>query len=407
MPAVVTRLSSLKLRQLQKIALSTGILSSGTKKDLTNRLIETFQKYNPQPYEDDSISKRDLVASRLQERHAKPMSILSIDMGIRNLAYAHLLVSPRTATEASVRDLDGNVSMPLTASKIRLNAWDRLAISAFPRYDIEKDPATIPISKLGGLRRALPCPSNEEGNAEVESKEHFAPYLYASHAYTLITSLLETYKPTHVLIERQRFRSGGGSAVQEWTIRVGVFEGMLYAVLHTLQRQAKKEFGNVFVQGVDPQRVVRYWTNGEIKEDSTPEPKKKRVSSKEGKKAKIDLIGRCISRSISAADCYTNIDGGGVVERLKQEVSLDLDLVEDSHARDIVHAYLEKWNCGNRGSKKRPTSANSTADGNSNVADIGKLDDLADSLLQGITWLEWQRTTEKLLHSDSAIFASL
>ncbi|KAK2850751.1 hypothetical protein FQN49_005351, partial [Arthroderma sp. PD_2] len=301
MPAVITRLNALKVRQLQNIALSTGVLSSGTKKELINRLTETFQKYG-QSHEDGSTSKRGWVASQSQGRNAKPLSILSIDMGIRNLAYAHILVSPRTSAEIDASKLVKNVSLPRSASKISLNAWDRLAISSFEKYDIEKDPAIIPISKLAGLRSdtsaALPCPGSEEEKAERAIKEQFAPHLYASHAYTLITSLLETYKPTHVLIERQRFRSGGGSAVQEWTIRVGVFEGMLYAVLHTLQRQAKGEFGNVFVQGIDPQRVVRYWTNGEKEEDQTPEAKKKRVSSKEGKKAKIDLIGRCISRSV-------------------------------------------------------------------------------------------------------------
>ncbi|KAM5469645.1 hypothetical protein MauCBS54593_004199 [Microsporum audouinii] len=406
MPGVITRLQGLKVRQLQNIALSIGILSSGTKKDLINRLSETFQKHNLQSREDGSTSRDNMVASRPQKnRNPEPMSILSIDMGIRNLAYAHLLVSSRGVLEARVSKTAQDKPLSLSGAKVYLNAWDRLAISSFPAPDMEEDPPTIPISNLGGLGTTtlIPpsCLQEEERQVEKETKEHFAPYLYASHAYTLITSLMEAYKPTHVLIERQRFRSGGGSAVQEWTIRVGVFEGMLYAVLHTLRRQGKGEqLGKVFVQGVDPQRVVRYWTNDEKKEEATPDSKKK-VSSKEGKKAKIDLIGRCLSRCAGIGGYYTPT-GSAVKERPKQEISMELDLVDDSQARDIVHAYLEKWNGGNNVSKKRATLA-APGKNKGNIENIGKLDDLADSLLQGITWLEWQKTTEKLLYNDAAI----
>ncbi|EFE41738.1 conserved hypothetical protein [Trichophyton verrucosum HKI 0517] len=396
MPSIISKLHTLKVRQLQKLALSIGILSSGTKVDLVNRLSETLHTYDHQARGKNGFgSSHCSTETKLQTPNGPgPMSILSIDMGIRNLAYAHLLVSP--AVQASdVRTIE-SVYQPLSAAKISLNAWDRLAISSFPTCDIHKDPSTMTISKLGGLRKAIFQPSSnpqdEEGQPEKESKEHFAPYLYASHAYTLITSLLEAYKPTHVLIERQRFRSGGGSAVQEWTIRVGVFEGMLYAVLHTLQQQGKGEFGRLFVQGVDPQRVVRYWTNDEVK-DTTPDSKK-RVSSKEGKRAKIDLIGRCLSRCVGVGDFDKSS---------KHEIPLELGLVEGSQAKDIVQAYLDRWNAGGRTAKRCNDIRASMEQSNGRVENIGKLDDLADSLLQGITWLEWQKMTEKLLYSNAVI----
>ncbi|OAL70667.1 hypothetical protein A7D00_4995 [Trichophyton violaceum] len=385
MPSIISKLHTLKVRQLQKLALSIGILSSGTKSDLVNRLSETLHTYDHQ-----ARGKND----KLQTPNGPgPMSILSIDMGIRNLAYSHLLVFP--AVQASdVRTIE-SVYRPLSAAKISLNAWDRLAISSFPTRDIHTDPSTTSISKLGGLRKAIFQPSSnsqdEEEQPKKESKEHFAPYLYASHAYTLITSLLEAYKPTHVLIERQRFRSGGGSAVQEWTIRVGVFEGMVYAVLHTLQQQRKGEFDRLIVQGVDPQRVVKYWTNGEMKD--TTADSKKRVSSKEGKRAKIDLIGRCLTRCVDVGD----FDKGS-----KYEIPLELGLVEGSQARDIVQAYLNRWNAGGRTAKRCGIRA-SMEQSSGRVENIGKLDDLADSLLQGITWLEWQKMTEKLLYSNAVI----
>lgn len=393
MPSIISKLHTLKVRQLQKLALSIGILSTGTKADLVNRLSETLHTYDHQARGKNGFGSSHYSAEAKLQTPNGPglMSILSIDMGIRNLAYAHLLVSPAVQT-SSVRTTE-SVYQPLSAAKISLNAWDRLAISSFPTCDIHKDdPSTMSISKLGGLRKAIfSNPQDEEEQPEKESKEHFAPYLYASHAYTLITSLLEAYKPTHVLIERQRFRSGGGSAVQEWTIRVGVFEGMLYAVLHTLQQQGKGDFDRLVVQGVDPQRVVRYWTNDEVKD--TTADSKKRVSSKEGKRAKIDLIGRCLSRCAGIGDFDKSS---------KHEIPLELSLVEGSQARDIVQAYLNRWNAGSRTAKRRDTRVN-MEQSSGRIENIGKLDDLADSLLQGITWLEWQKMTEKLLYSNAVI----
>ncbi|EFQ98712.1 hypothetical protein MGYG_01730 [Nannizzia gypsea CBS 118893] len=397
MPSIVTKLQTLKVRQLQKLALSIGILSSGAKKDLINRLTETFQTYDRHGRgQSDLTARHESAKAKLQEqRNPALMSILSIDMGIRNLAYAHILVSSRFETDTSLEGTTQPISQPLSTAKISLNAWDRLAISSFPSHEIQRDPSAMPISKLGGLGKVVSQSSSylQEGEEQTERdpKEHFAPYLYASHAYTLITSLLEAYKPTHILIERQRFRSGGSSAVLEWTIRVGVFEGMLYAVLHTLRQQGKGGLARPFVQGVDPQRVVRYWTNDEKKEDIAADSKK-RVSSKEGKKAKIDLVGRCLSRSVGV-----DLDIAS-----KAEIPLELGLIDGSQARDIVQAYLNKWNGGSRTSKKGAVRV-STEQNNERIENIGKLDDLADSLLQGITWLEWQKMTEKLLYSNAAI----
>ncbi|KAF4188940.1 hypothetical protein CNMCM8694_004389 [Aspergillus lentulus] len=190
-----TWLNSLKATQLQRIAQATGIQSSGTKACLIARLKEEL----PQP---DPENQMRTCKSTSSSTRTSGMSILSIDMGIQNLAYAHLLV-PRDSNSAATAAAPGVV---------KLNAWRRLAVS-----DALLDPDS----------RSSPGSTSKQQKKE---KHTFSPSEYARTAYALVTGLLHAYRPSHVLIERQRFRSGGGSAVQEWTLRVGVFEGMLYAV---------------------------------------------------------------------------------------------------------------------------------------------------------------------------------
>lgn len=394
-------LSSLKARQLQRVAFEAGVLSSGTKPILIDRLTQTLRSSGL------NTSIKDDGQRVHGSRRKGPLSILSIDMGIRNLAFAHLLVPPDGDNGLEKRGSSSLFGTP------ELNAWDRLAISSFPSSmdgDTSED-RLASISALGDMSKSFTkgkpqLKSKSPSIDEPTVKESFAPNLYASHAYTLITSLVDAYKPTHILIEKQRFRSSGGSAVQEWTIRVGVFEGMLYAVLHTLQ-QERKEGGlkPISVQGIDPQRVVRFWlekdenlvpataTAARVHKRASRRAKKggdgdkitpttkKRVSSKEGKKAKIDLVGKWISGCRDVA----SIAEVGVRDRIGVE-SGRLRLGGDCQVNEVADAYLRKW----KGEMRKKSA--------SDKGDIGKLDDLADCLLQGITWLDWEAARNRISH---------
>lgn len=309
--------------------------------------------------------------------------ILSIDMGIRNLAFAHLVMpSPlgRPGTKSDVSQ--GCVSTP------ELRAWRRLDVSNMESLDLS--------SSSGGLgskttRSTMDSELKSESEAEAEIRaslsdtDAFAPHLYAAKAYTLISTLLSTYNPTHILIERQRFRSGGGSAVQEWTLRVGVFEGMLYAILHALS--VERGGIAVCVNGVEPKRVVGYWEMNQG--SSEKEAEKKKLSAREVKKVKIDTVGRWLDSAVSG----NQGEGDNLsTERNGSSAGLGtgVSVCEDQIVRELVDAYLRKWK-GERSSRKKVA-------GSDTPQEIGKLDDLADCLLQGITWLEWQVMRERLVH---------
>ncbi|KAJ6172105.1 hypothetical protein N7470_001172 [Penicillium chermesinum] len=303
-PSSLQWLAPLKSAQLQHVARATGIQSSGTKAALLERiqagLANRAPPRNPGP---DTHRSRD------------DWSILSIDMGIQNLAFAHLRVpNPRASHHG-----DGFRDSALP----ELTAWRRLAVSEISSLDLvtETDPAS-----------AIPLFAALSHAPERKSADAFSPDIYAVNAYTLITTLLANYKPTHVLIERQRFRSSGGSAVQEWTLRVGVFEGMLYAILHALRQERGGDLTGVQVHG--------------------------------------------ISRSAWRGIGLRLMGAEEVIARAGSSVEL------------LADAYVQKWQKQN-GKKKRSSAA-------AKASDIGKLDDLADCLLQGVTWVEWQVMREKL-----------
>lgn len=372
-------LTALKVVQLQRIARATGIQSSGTKSVLAARI-------------EGALSQQ--LTSPLQEKHSNDWSVLSIDMGIQNLAFAHLRV-PRASLTQMV------AQAPLRPV---LTAWHRLKVSEIGDIDLQSLGAKTDCGDLAERASeseagSIPSSRTVKTKPGAGLKEAFSPDLYAEMAYTLITSLLSAYKPTHILIERQRFRSGGGSAVQEWTIRVGVLEGMLHAVLHTLRYTPGSELAGIEVQGIEPKRVVRYWEDLDSdtileSEDGT---KKGRVSAREVKKAKIDLVGRWLGAFLEkniSPDLGTRSDGDmGLGAAVDGKIRLATD-------RPAVHgladAYLQKWR-GEGTRKKRNSVAGS-------ISEIGKLDDLADCLLQGVTWVEWQVMRERLAREGLQAF---
>jgi len=222
--------------------------------------------------------------------------------------------------------------------------------------------------------------------------EIYTPDFYAQNAYAFLITLMEKYQPTHILIERQRFRTASGVAVQEWSLRVGVFEGMLYAVLYTLARQRRLSLsshepapfsgffgsGNLVdfgpgpvVHGIEPSRVLRYWGERMGFKNVFLEGKEKKTA-KDGKKVKIDLAGHWLDPEHPITG-KVDEDGG---------LSTDLIVGDDVGLNETLHAYLAKWH------KKR---------GKEKGKDIGKLDDLADCLVQGMTWLEWQVMRDRIL----------
>ncbi|EXJ63219.1 hypothetical protein A1O7_03666 [Cladophialophora yegresii CBS 114405] len=306
MSAVKPWLENLTIAKLHRLAIAIGAPCSGTKAVR----IEGIRHAVTNVASNDRSDPSDL-------------SLLSIDMGIRNLAFAHI-TAPLQAT---------NSAEYLQYQKPTLQSWRRLAVSQ-SLYAT----STVPLS--------FRVESSSETSA---SKESFEPADYALHAYELINHMLQTYQPNHVLIERQRFRSGGGSSVQEWTIRVGVFEGMLYASLRTMIEERKMRLR---VEPMQPSRVNRYWLGDFVR------PSTRKLVGQEVKRAKIRLVGNMLQGA-------------------------DANICVGKGMQPIVAEFVSGCN---KVSKSKPTA---------NAGKV-KLDDLADSLLQGLSWIKWQNNRRRI-----------
>ncbi|KAL3427657.1 hypothetical protein PVAG01_01167 [Phlyctema vagabunda] len=295
----------LKLAQLKAVAFKCGIGSSGSKTVLAQRLID---------------EGRPVIG------HG-PTRILSIDMGIRNLAYCLL-------------------DLPARASKKKpgVIAWKRLNVSTTVSPTA---PATVQTS-IG-----------DETDVPME-KESFTPAALSAAAYDLLRNQLIPLDPAYILIERQRFRSMSSPHVLEWTIRINMFESILYGVLCTLKGEG---LWNGEVIPITPMRVGPYWfPKDEVVEDADDSQrlelrKVRKTANKKllNKGRKIDLVRNWLENR-EMVDLMTN------------------------EAKATAKSYVDKWD-GQRRKKATPLK-----DGEDNLA---KLDDLADSLLQGMAWIQW------------------
>jgi len=339
-----TGLSTLKAGQLKYAAFLAGLPNTGTKAQIEAAL---QQRLN-QPWPLESKNR-----------------ILSIDMGIKNLGICILEPqSPERHPQSTTRT-------------IHVSHWKSLNL----------------------LSRLHPKSVNHSPSAEVEDPTNgkttidataFHPSNLSKTAVSLVHELLQTYKPTHILIERQRFRSGGMSAVQEWTLRVNMLESMLWATFEALRQHSRKGNGVVGFPGtwpVDPARVARFWCArperwgtefsetelagiGEMKPSAKMgESERKRSIDKKEKIARVRswLLGADVASASAVRE-----------EESTDKVSLQLS----PEAREVAGVFTSTTAAGRRKSTSPEPGAKPSSE-------ITKLDDLADSMLQGVAWIRW------------------
>lgn len=280
--------SKVTLARLQQLAVQGGINKSGTKKAIIAGLRDSIRC--PQPLSPDS-------------------RILSIDIGIRNLAFS-LLTPPRS-----------QAGLPT------VHAWTRMALSA----------------------------------KSTEVPEDFSPAAMSQVAASLVAQHLLPLRPSHVLIERQRFRSAGSPTVFEWTLRANVLEAMLYATFSTLRLTG--QWDGMLVP-VFPKRVSSFLLAPQVAADQSDSTRTKRHLAI--KKEKIDLVGSWLA-------------------------SEEAMLFASKRTKVTAEQFLRRWKGGRAGKVSKGAQDMQDCELSGACPELGtKLDDLADCLLQGIAWLRWQ-----------------
>lgn len=328
-------LSTLKSKPLQHIAFLTGHQSTGTKSQITERLNASLQ----QP--------------RLPKNGNR---ILSVDMGIRNLAYCVIDVPSESKGTSTV---------------LHLHSWKRLdLLGRLKNYH--------PASLDNGIEAAESSP-----DAKAILKDAFTPSIMSKAALSVAQDFLK-YKPDTILIERQRFRSGGGSAIQEWTVRVNTLESMLWACFETLKSSRAQKSGKGFptVYEASPKRVASFWTapqgchlpSADLLSEGYKPPDTRLAAIKgkaaaTGKKEKISVL-------------RSWLEGTG-------EVSLSFSPETEATATAFAPG---------AGGRKTKKNINAVAD---DAKRETKLDDLADCVLQGAAWVRWEENRRAIVNAVS------
>jgi cruciform cutting endonuclease 1 len=258
-----------KVSQLSRLLVNLGIKSTGRKDELLERIDDIITKTRTQLEKGAGLQKQ---------------RVLSVDMGIKNLAICAADVRFPSISRGQKRVVDMNV----------MN-WQRIDLinDGLSKRDSADDP--------------------------------YSPSNLSKTAYSLITNTFLPLKPTHILIERQRFRTSGAPAIQEWTVRVNMLESMIWAILRSLREQSKSPIYDI--ESMSPARIAKFWV-----------PDEKKVE----KSVKVALVDKWLKGQYGPE---------GVALTIKDGI------------RDVFE----------KGKK----------------SEKGKRDDLADSLLQAVAWAAW------------------
>lgn len=350
---------------LQSLLIRIGSASSGTKPILEERFRQNFTK------------------SRLFARHpeweasrpiGQKLRIMSIDMGIKNLAFC-----------------EAEVSYPVKDSldaKMDVLRWEKADLASV-RYQGATESSELDTTRLS--------------DAEADADEEVDPYsldTLSKTAYKLIKETILSGSPDVILIEKQRWRSGGGSAVQQWTLRVNTLEGMLWAVLETIQNETdvtqmnkeKKKLYDVFA--VDPKRVGHYWLGQNSQrlaaDEATSSPAKDIQNEAEGqptisrskaeKKAKISLLRSWLTESPASTS--------STITKSTPPISFVISNPAQPTYRALCFPRRKKQNSESK-------DAESVLD-DIPGSEMKKLDDVTDCFLQAAAWVSWESNRVQL-----------
>jgi len=296
-------------------------------------------------------------------------------MGVKNLAFCVCDVSLHETTNSG-KDID---KLSRSKSSLAVVDWKRIAAAAFEAIQ-PNGPEPTEAQKLLASSRKL--------------HDLYSPAALSRTAHHVIKSFL-AYRPNVILIERQRWRSGGGAAVQEWTLRVNTLEAMFWAILTSMKLQShngstednhanSQKFPEVW--GVFPARVAQFWAG------AAPEKTITGGRMKVEKKDKIAVVKRWVEQeqSVSSSSASTS-------------AQRTFDLSFSHEAKSTLGTFTSSPR--GRSSRSRGSASSEEAVTGDSAAALtpdqrGKVDDLADCLLQAAAWTQWEINRQRIQNRE-------
>ncbi|KAF2004980.1 ribonuclease H-like protein [Amniculicola lignicola CBS 123094] len=347
---------------------------------------------------DELISRlsRDLLRPKISgfEERKKSIRILSVDMGIRNLAFCVADVKMGTPSKKGGEP---------PAAHMYVEAWRRLDVG---------EEVMRPVSQDSTSHTVLQSVDDED------AADPYSPPTLSQTAYTLLSQTLLPYNPDIILLERQRWRSSSGPSIQQWTVRVNTLEGMIWAILTALREEANKSTKEIAkgtcdyqLFGVYPKRVGQYWIGtsveeavspkskgkskkledeiavgpeGEVEELTRSNPDRKRTVKKLSR-AKIEKSTKIkLVRSWLATGASSTTSSSGQVSALQTPMEFTFSPEADATREGLCATAQER-----KSSRKPGQSALETKE-------LRKLDDVTDCFLQAAAWVAWEGNRRKI-----------
>ncbi|KAH8149631.1 uncharacterized protein LAJ45_06262 [Morchella importuna] len=395
-------LLQLKASALRSLAVAVGVNSTGAKAQLAARIAKSccedvgFFDRSLKCCEKERSQEEKEVEMRRVETGQRTKRVLSIDMGIRNLALC-------------VIEVPIGGKSPVGEALPNVIAWETISISERPVEPItseesETGPTVTP--KKRGRKSSKPDLDGSVIPAKPrkpkKSTESFEPSKFAVIANTFVRKTLSRFSPDAIIIEQQRYRSQGASAIQQWTIRVNMLEAMLHALFHSVGYAGDGENAqrkSPAAESVSPSRVSGFWIDKvgktfEKKSDKShnyPEGVVEGVVVEDGGAGEMEGMKMNISKGLReiGQDVDTETTGKKAFGNIKQaKISLVSEWIKNGdvisfnqEVADTVDDFVPLETVNGKKAKRTPGK---------------KLDDLADCLLQGVAWLRWEENRRSL-----------
>ncbi|KAI5850301.1 mitochondrial resolvase Ydc2 [Morchella snyderi] len=396
-------LLQLKASALRSLAVAVGVNSTGAKAQIATRIAKSccedvgFFDRSLRCCEKKRSHEEEEVKTRKLETGQRAKRVLSIDMGIRNLALC--VIEVPIGGKSLVGEALPNVI-----------AWETISISEQPVQEPilpeESDTSLIVTAK----KRSRKSKKIDLDGSVIPTKprkpkkntESFEPSKFAVIANTFVRKTLSSFSPDAIIIEQQRYRSHGASAIQQWTVRVNMFEAMLHALFYSVGyvrngKDAQRK--SPVAESVSPSRVSGFWIDKagktfEMKSDESRNylegvvegvvVEDKGTGEMDEMEMKIikglGEIGQGVDTDITRKKAFGNIKQAKI--SLVSEWIKNRDVVSfNQEVADTVDEFIPREMVNGKKAKKTPGK---------------KLDDLADCLLQGVAWLRWEENRRSL-----------
>ncbi|KAK0634960.1 mitochondrial resolvase Ydc2 [Bombardia bombarda] len=444
-------------RALELLLKKCGLLKSGSMAEQIKRLMQAAEQFQP-------------VTPKTR--------VLSIDLGIRNLAFT-LLTQPTGRERRSIDNVLAVASL-LRPPDVVIPPEILVNKKEYPYWQPNKTLAVVHHWQRIDLTPGVVVQSIDGRSHTVES---FEPGPMAEMAVNLVKDHFLRLRPDVVVIERQRFRSASAHQIFEWTLRVNTLESMLYAIFTNLRASGKWK-GRVVP--ADSKRVGTFLLGQETQSsdtDSPPVAKKTSKAPDSTKQQKISLLGGWLNDRVALnfASVQAQDMGNLYLSSLMRSTSPDIlkALVKlrevqqqerlklnqapekpEEPEKPEIYLRLEEMSLALEGPRKGPRDAalqlgerpdaqiknrddkeeqkdtaaqrgerqdaqtekhaastrllledfNRTQKIEAAIAQVAaaiekdkalkKMDDLTDSLLQGVAWLEWQKNMAQTIAEE-------